>query len=314
MALSLFANTKIAQTCRRFSLRAVVAAFALSATAVCAQQADADRDLRTRQSGDPKQDFSLTLSVPLLRSTSVLGTNSDGETIDKPDWHVLPEAKLQWRHQFSNFKLTTYGVFGVDRYFDVKEADTFTLEGGALLEMTDGTSDVFVPYLSYIGRSYFDGDFRSLDDHRHDLAGGIFSGWGWRDGHAVAYAHATQADDQSLTIDVYGGRRLANEDFREHTFAGISLSYTYNLTSQLWLVVTPKAKFRHYANFFDESRRDTRLSVLTKLIWAPEWLTRHLPGSELSFGAEYFHNASTDTLSRYSLWDIGPELKLVTRF
>ncbi len=51
------------------------------------------------------------------------------------------------------------------------------VERGLLAEMTDGTSDLFVPYLSYIRRTYLARNFRSLDDISV-FAIGVFSGVG----------------------------------------------------------------------------------------------------------------------------------------
>jgi hypothetical protein len=272
-----------------------------------------DRVARDRKS-DSLKDFKLTLTLPFLYNTSVLASNSDGETIDKEDWHFYPDLELKWVHQFTGFRMTAYGAVGTDRYDDVRSADVSALEGGLIAEWTDGKSDLFIPYVSVIGRSYYDRDFESLDDRRTDLAIGVFSGVGWRDGKAIRYTEALKAGDQSLGLDVQAGRRVANESHRENAFTTAALDYTYNFTSNFWVVAGPKLRVRWYDDFFDEFRRDVRFSFRVKAMWQPKWLTDMLPHSELTFGVEYYNNSSTDEFSDYTIWELGPSLKLSTHF
>jgi hypothetical protein len=273
-----------------------------------------DRELRERGASLAKKDFSLTLNVPLLFTSSVLGANSDGMTVDKPDWHLFPDAQLKWSHQFDWYKLTVYGAISADRYLEIRSEDVNAIEGGFLAEMTDGKSDLFIPYLSYIGRAYLDRNFRSLDDNRHDFAIGAFSGTGWRGNHAISYSDAVNAGDQSLGVDVQFGRREANAAQHQNTFASLGLDYTYTFAPNFWLVLGPKVRVRWYEDYFDEFRRDIRLSVIAKAVWQPDWLTNVLPKSRITFSVEHFKNASTDEFNSYSLWELGATLRLSTHF
>jgi hypothetical protein len=273
-----------------------------------------DRGLRERDTPSPSKDFSLTLSLPLLFTSSVLGANSDGAIVDKPDWHLFPDAQLKWSRQFDWYRLTAYGALSADRYFEIKTADVNVVEGGLLAEMTAGKSDLFIPYLSYIGRTYLDRNFRSLDDIRHDFAIGMFSGVGWRDNHLISYSDAARAGDQSLGMDLQFGRREANVSQHENTFASFGLDYTYTFRPDFWVVLGPKVRVRWYEDYFDEFRRDIRFSVIAKAVWQPDWLTNILPRSRITFSVEHFRNSSTDEFNSYSLWELGATLRLSTKF
>ncbi len=296
------------------SLFAATDVFALRPALAQQGEYPVDRELHEHAAAAAKKDFSLTLNLPLLYTSSVLGANSDGITIDKPDWHVFLDAQLKWSHQFDWYRLTAYGALSADRYNEVRSADVNVAEGGLLAEMTTGKSDLFIPYLSYIGRTYLDRNFRSLDDTRHDFAIGAFSGVGWRDLRAISYSDAVAAGDQSLGVDLQFGRREANIRDFQHTFASFGLDYTHTFTPDFWVVLGPKVRVRWYEDYFDEFRRDVRLSVIAKAVWQPEWLTNVLPKSRLTFSVEHFKNTSTDEFNNYSLWELGASLRLSTSF
>lgn len=303
---------------RKTNCLALLLAFAISVFAgdqTFAQNADAyDRGLRERNASDSDRDFSIKLTLPLLFTTSVLAANSDGTVIEKQDKHFFPDLQAKWSHQFDQFRMTAYGAISSDRYFEVSSADVNVIEGGLLAELTNGKSDLFIPYFSYTARTFLDGDFRSLHDQRHDFAVGVFSGIGWRDGETIRYSDAVKAGDQSLGLDVQTGRRVANVVDREHTFVTVAVDYTYTFTQDFWVVLGPKIRVRWYDDFFDQFRRDVRFSVTAKAVWKPEWLTQMLPHSELAFTVEYFNNSSTDDFNDYSLWELGPSLRLTTKF
>jgi hypothetical protein len=251
--------------------------------------------------------------VPARLRRTIAG-NSDGSTVDRPDTHISPEAALRWSRQFSSFRLSAMAATVFDRYQKTTTADLNTVEGGLKVSFTDGHSDIFVPYISYVATTYFDRDFKSLDDRRHDVAAGFSSGFGFRGGQSIAYRDARHAGDSTIVFDVQLGERLANIRNAEHTFADTSIEYAYGLRDDLVLVLTPKARLRVYDDFNGHARNDLRLGAKAMLAWSPDWLTAKLPGAEIQLSAEYMKNISTEATAKYSLFEFGPMLGIKHKF
>jgi hypothetical protein len=223
---------------------------------------------------------------------------------------------LKWSRQFSQFKLAAAIGASIDRYFREHEADIDTLLANAKVSWTDGRSDALVPYVSYAGTMDFLPTFKTRDATRHDFATGVTLATGWRkDGRSILARDAVDPGDRSLSLDLRGGRRIADPIELQHTFASATLDYSYVVSRQLSASVTPRARVRWYDPDVDEhQRRDIRVGASLKAVWTPDWLTRLVRRGEIDFIFNVQRNYSTDPDNNYTLWDIGPTLALNWKF
>lgn len=95
------------------------------------------------------KDFELVLTVPFLYSSSVVRSDTDTAIGDAGDRHVDPDLALSWSRQFSNINLEAFVAATFERYATVREADVDRVTAGMKAELTDGRSDLFVPYFQY---------------------------------------------------------------------------------------------------------------------------------------------------------------------
>jgi hypothetical protein len=260
------------------------------------------------------KEFAFLLKLPAFYSTSVVPSNADGSGVEKPDWRFSPEAVLRWSRQFSDVRLTASAALILDRYRQVTSADLNTLEGTLKAFLTDGRSDLFVPYASLIATTFYDRDFKSLDDRRQEVAIGFYSGLGFRGGQALAYRSVKKPEDRGIRLDLQIGYRFANDSNIEHLFVDGIVDFIYVLRPDLSFVVSPKVRARWYSDYFGASREDLRVGAKALLAWEPEWLVKALPGSELQFSVEYLRNFSNEPSVKYSLWEVGPTIALKAKF
>lgn len=305
---------------KRFSLVAVLAGSLMLVLPAAADAQDGasrkERDARASDGALPavSKEFTAEVKLPFLHNSSVIPANIDGSGIDQPDWVVSPELILRWSRQLADVRISASGAIIMDRYRQVTSADLNTLEATLKAYLTDGRSDLFVPYASLIANSYYDREFRSLDDRRQDIAVGFYSGIGMRDGKTIPYRSVKNAGDRAILLDLQAGYRLASDANLEHWFVDGLVDLIYVLRSDISLVFQPKVRARWYDDYFGVSRNDIRVGGKAMLVWEPNWLKTTLPDSEVELSVEYLKNFSNEPTARYSLWEFGPTLILKTRF
>lgn len=131
---------------------------------------------------------------------------------------------------------------------------------------------------------------------------------------AVAFRDATEPGDVYVSLDVRGGRRIADPRELGNTFVSATLTLGYFASKELELSISPKLKARWYPDYFGDFRRDLRPGVLAKAVWTPEWLTRIVPRSEIVLSANFYRNYSNLPDKNYTFWEIGPTLGARWRF
>jgi len=77
---------------------------------------------------------------------------------------------------------------------------------------------------------------------------------------------------------------------------------------------TTSARARWYEDYYGEKRTDYRPSATIGMIWTPDWLKNIVKRGEISFNLEYYRNYSNITEKNYSIWEIGPNVSLRTKF
>lgn len=293
-------------------------------------QSSRDRDLNTETGrGDgpspalPSSDgkptthsgFELIVTSPFLYTTNAIQTSTGDVVSARADWHIDPDLLLKWSHQFSAFRITASGDVAIDRYARVREADTDTLLGSVKVDLTDGRSDLFVPFLSYQATVDFEPLFKRRDDVLHDLAAGFKSGVGFNSqGGVIAYRDAIDPGNSYVSVNIQGGRRFAYPRDLENTFFKATAIFGYIATKELELTASPQFRARWYPDYFGEPRRDFRPGVLLKAIWTPDWLRKILPRAEIDFTAEFQRNFSNLPEKAYKLWEIGPTVEVRWKF
>jgi hypothetical protein len=293
-------------------LAAGLLAMAVSLAPAEAEEADAPR-LTTPYHGtaSSSRPFTLSLTIPWSYSTDVVGRDDERGASGKGDASTAPVVALKWSRQLESVRLTASASVEIERYLVLTSEDLDIVETSGKLELTNGKSDFFVPYVTYRAQSLMEPLFRGPADRRLDLQGGFTSGVGFRGGRVIDLGRATRAGDRALELDVRAGRREGNRGSVEHWMTQARLKHTWVLTRELWFDMGPSVRRRWYD---EEARKDIRLAAVAELIWEPAWLTDVLPGSSISFAVERVRNWSTEPTSAYDYWEFGGQIKLSRRF
>jgi hypothetical protein len=284
------------------------------------------RDKVTTESTDPKppgdgkdkpavesKDFQATLRVPFSYVSSVVSPAGD-TAINKGDFHAAPEIALRWSRQYSWVKPTVTVGVGTDLYATVREGNIDTFFTSFKLAFTDGKSDLFVPYATYVGTIYSQGFFRREDITYHEGALGFSSGIGLRGSKVIKYDEADKAGDMSINLDVRAGRRLSDISGYDNTFVQAKLDVDYVFSKTLTGEVTPKLRVRWYDDYFGDPRRDYRPGLGLRAIWKPEWLKPFASRSEIALNFDVYRNFSSLPDKTFSQWELGPTLELNAKF
>lgn len=263
----------------------------------------------------PEHGFSLVVTAPARFTTSAVRESTGIAVSDKPDTYVDPDAFLGWKHQSSAFLVSAAVGVRLDRYRRTAEADLSTVLGRFKLALTDGGSDLFVPYVTYRPTLDYGRDFRTRIDALHDLGGGFTSAFGLdADLKPIPYRDTTEPGQTVIALDLRGGRRLAAPRELEGSFLIATLDMSHNLTEDLTVSLTPSLIVRWYDDYFGGGRRDVLPGAWLRAGWSPGWLQRLLPRSELSLGVAYYRNVSTIRGMGYKQWEVGPTLEFAYRF
>ena len=305
---------------RRVLLFAALAVGPVAANAQTASDRDLGSDIRQRPTspGAPQRDFEVALTAPILFTTNAVRESAVEAGLpasQKSDWHFNPDLLGRWSHQFSSFKASASLDAMVDRFFTQTDQDEDSLFGNVKLALTDGRSDLFVPYVAYAATMDLRPDFRTRDDTLHDFAAGISSAFAYaRDWHSIRPRDAIDPGNLSISFDLSAGRRLADPSLFENTFVIAAADLVYVVNGDWAVGLTPKFRVRWYDNFEGESRRDYRLSAGLRAVWTPQWLTRLVRRGEIDFTATFRRNASTVSRESFSEWEFGPAAVFAWRF
>ena len=269
----------------------------------------------TDRTSRESKDFEFVLTIPFLYSSSVVRSDSETAIGDSGDEHVDPDFAINWSHQFSNIKLQTFVAATLERYSTVHEADLDRLTAGVKVELTDGRSDLFVPYIQYESTMDFVPVFSAREDTVHDFAVGFSSGIGFgRDWKKIPYSEADDPGHSSVKFDIQAGRRFADPRDLDRIFVELSLDFAHTTSKQWAFVVTPAFKTRWYSSYFGEARSDYRPSIELKAEWTPDWLTIQLPDSAIEFSFLFERNYSNLVEKRDTLYEFGPTIILSSKF
>jgi hypothetical protein len=273
----------------------------------------AAQDSTDRGSWSKGNDFELTLTLPFLYSSSVVRSDTDNVVADVGDGHADPDFELRWKRQFSHIKLSALAGVTLERYATVREADVDALTASVKAELTDGRSDLFVPYFRYEQTIDFTPVFKERQDTVHDLSFGFTSGIGFTpDWKQTAYGKGKEPGHSSLKLDVEAGRRFADPSDLDRVFVGVGLEFKHTISKQWAVSITPEFNARWYADYFGEQRRDYRPSIELIAEWTPDWLTRQLPDAMIEFILLFERNYSNLPDQRYKLYEFGPRIVLST--
>ena len=112
----------------------------------------------------------------------------------------------------------------------------------------------------------FEPFFKTREATRHNFASGVTLATGWRkDGRSILARDATDPGDRSLSLDLRGGRRIADPIDLQHTFLMATLDYSHVFSRQWSASVSPRARVRWYDPDVDEQqRRDIRIGASFK--------------------------------------------------
>lgn len=264
----------------------------------------------------PSKDFRLIFTLPLLGTSNAAGAISERTGASgSPDTHANPDLLLRWTHQFDFVRLSASADVAFDRYATSTDQSSDTLTGGFKAALTDGRSDLFVPYVAYTGIVDYEPGFVVRDDTMHNFTLGFTSGIGIGAGGAVIpFRESSGVGDWSVAFDLSFGRRLANPRDFQSVFATFVTDVVYNFSSDVHFGFLSKVRFRDYDSYYGESRRDTFVAFQARVELTPEWLTQRLPGTELDLAVEFQRNMSTLETARYTRWEAGPALILTRRF
>jgi hypothetical protein len=299
---------------------ALIATFASVGNAAAESWMDRDSRVDLRLAKDQPttstdaQDFTATLSTPLSFVSNVSSPSGDSIVSSKGDYHVAPELSLKWAHQYSWFKTSVAVGIGIDRYASVSGGNLDTFYTSFKAAMTDGRSDLFIPYAVYTATIYAEPLFKHQDIAYHEAGAGFSSGIGLRGTQSIKYADADKPGDISVNLDVRAGRKLADITDYNNTFVAAKVDIDYVISETLTGEVTPKFRVRRYDDYFGEPRRDYRAGVGIRAIWKPEWLKKLVKRSEISFNFDVYRNYSNLPDKNYSVWELGPTVELSAKF
>lgn len=271
----------------------------------------------TPQTAGTDQDFRLVVTLPLYGTDNAISSTADATTGRQqlPDGHVTPDVLLRWVHQFSFVKLSASVDASVDRYFIHSDQDSDSLYATFKAAWTDGSSDLFVPYLAYNGTLDFGPGLAEWNDTLYSFLLGFSSGIGFdAAGRLIPFRDAVNSGDWSISLDAAIGKRLANPSAFANQFAIATVDVVYNVSPTLRFGITPSVRWRYYNDYFGAPRRDFRFVGYARAEWNPDWLTRLNPGAELQFGVSFLRNQSSLASANYSQWEGGPQLSLSWRF
>lgn len=268
------------------------------------------------QKAAPVQDFRLVLTLPFLGTSNAAGPKSERSGASgSPDVHANPDLLLGWSHQYDFVRLSAGAGIEYDRYAVNNDQSSNSWTGGFKAALTDGSSDLFVPYVGYAAVADYEPGFTVRDDLMHNFAVGFTSGIGLSASGALIPFRATNgAGDWSVAFDLSAGRRLADPIDFDATFALFTTDVIYNITPDVHVGLLSKLRFRDYDNYYGQNRRDTFFALQARIELTPDWLTARLPGAELDLAVEFQRNMSNLPIARYTRWEGGPVLTLTRRF
>ncbi len=268
------------------------------------------RDARAEEADWGTFEFALTL--PVLYSSSVVGALDDAVVEDRPDWHADPDLTLEWEKQLSSVRLTLAAGAALERYAEVRDADLDAVAAGLTVELTDGASDLLVPFLEYEGAASFDPLFAHRTEKVHDVAIGFTTGLGFdTQGDRIPFDSADAPGSTALEFEVRAGRRFADPRSLERTFLEAGVEAERILSDTLSVAVESALKIRWYD---ERDRIDVKPAIELSLLWTPEWLTRSLPDAELALLFSWERNMSTLPSKSYTRWEGGPLVTLAYEF
>ena len=280
-----------------------------------------DDDAKTSADKTADKDVTIGLELPARYSSSVTNSNIDLIVEDRPDRHVTPDVYLKWAHQYAWFKVSAEIGASIDRYFKASDADLDSLHAAFKFAKTDGKNEYFVPYFSFNHEMFFLPTFKEPVVSYDDVAIGFYSGIAWRDKELIPYrdalighSDASEPGDVSLLFDARFGRRMSDTLSYQNTFALGRITAVYYISKHWRVEANTALRARWYENYHSQRRTDYRPSAAIGLIWAPDWLTKLVKRSELSFNLEYYRNHSNIPEKSYKLWELGPTLSLRTKF
>jgi hypothetical protein len=280
-------------------------------------KSSSDKDKDKKPSAPKDLEFAITIPADYT-SRAFRATTEDVVARDKPDVHVHPDVALKYSHQFDWFKLSSTAGAGIDRYFEVKDADEDTLFWSGKVQFTDGKQDLFIPYIGYSGIAGFEPGFRRNTDILNDLYTGFKSGIGFKkDGTTIQSSDATDPGQSSVVVDLRVTRRVAQPSRQDNVQLSAEVEYSYVFSKEWSVSVAPKVRLRWYDDPVDDfgtHRRDIRSSLLAKAVWTPEWLTKVLPKAEIDFQFYFLRNYSNIKEDEFVVWELGPQVVLAWKF
>lgn len=259
------------------------------------------------------KDFQATLRVPFSYVSSVVSPIGDS-SINKGDFHAAPEIALRWSRQYAWLKPTVVVGIGTDLYATVHAGNIDTFFTSLKVALTDGKSDLFVPYAMYVTTIYAQAFFHREDITYDEGAVGFSSGIGLRGSKIIKYADADTPGDISLNLDVRAGRRLSEISGYDNTYVQAKLDVDYVFSKTLTGEITPKFRVRWYDDYFGDTRRDYRPGLAVRAVWKPEWLKPFASRSEIAFNFDVYRNISNLPDKSFSQWELGPTLELTAKF
>lgn len=260
-------------------------------------------------------DVTTILTVPFLWTNNAVGVANEMGATGKADFHLNPDLMLRWRHQFDFVRITASADIAFDRYIYDGALSGDTLTGSVKMALTDGSSDLFVPYVGYAAMADYEPGFSRRDDIFNTFSLGFTSGIGFdAKNKVIPFSQSFGVGDWSAAIDVSAGRRLAAPKDFENVFAIVLIDVVYNLTDDLHLGLAPRARWRNYPDYFGTNRRDLFLALQARAELTPKWLTERLPGAEIDITIEYQRNLSNLPTVRYNRWELGPALIFTRHF
>src|SRR5262245_49603946 len=282
------------------------------------RQSSSDKDKDKDKSSAPK-DLTFEITIPGdYTSRAFRASTEDVVPQDKPDVHIHPDVALKYSHQFDWFKLTSNAGAGIDRYFETKDANEDTLFWAGRLQFIDGKSDLFIPYIGYNGIAGFEPGFRRNTDILNDLYAGFKSGIGFKkDFSTIQASDATDPGQSSVVVDLRVTRRVAQPSRQDNVQVQAEVEFSYVFSKEWSASVAPRVRLRWYDDPVDDfgtHRRDIRSSMLAKLVWTPEWLTKVLPKAEIDFQFFFLRNYSNIKADEFVVWEVGPQVVLAWKF
>jgi hypothetical protein len=260
--------------------------------------------------------FGIDLVLPLLYTDAATGA---GETAVAPlrrgDLRLAPDLMLSAGRQFEDFQLAAQAGASLNRFRTERDADFDLFYGGVEAALSDGGSDLFVPYAGYDATVEYERGFATRLATLHDLYLGVWSAAGLGpDSGVIAYRDAYEPGAIAFAIDAGIGRRLADPADFANLFADLTLELTYVASERVSLALVPGVVLRRYDDFFGAERRDALFTAALSISWRPDWLAAINEGAELGFSAQLLRNWSNLPEERFTDWEFGPVLALSWRF